>query len=399
MFFNDFVKLTATSLLAHKLRSALTLSGIAVGIAAVVMLTSIGEGVRRYVLSEFTQFGTTIIAINPGKTTTAGMSVGMFGSTRPLTIADAEALQRITHVNSVVPFVMGNAEIKGNNRRRRTTIYGVGSAFPEAFKMGIASGKFLPADDPDAPRAFAVLGHKVKQELFGNKNPLGSRIRIASDRYRVIGVMQSKGTVLGFDLDDTVYIPAARALGMFNRDSLIEIDVLYEENARVDRVVNNIKRILAARHGREDFTITTQQQMLDTMGSILNVLTLAVGAIGGISLFVGAIGIVTIMTISVNERISEVGVLRAIGAQQRHILALFLGEAVVLSAVGGVLGLVIGILISQLIQFFIPALPVYTPWHYVVIAEVLAIIIGLLAGVIPAQRAARLDPVEALRSE
>ena len=395
----DFLNLTGTSLIAHRMRSFLTALGISVGIAAVVLLTSIGEGLHQFVLSEFTQFGTTLISINPGKTTTSGANVGGFGTERPLTIEDSEALKRLPYARAVVPLVQGNAEVEADNRRRRTTIYGAGSEWPEAYNMRVKSGRFLPEDDPVAPRAFAVLGSKLRQELFGERNPLGQRITIGGSRYRVIGVMESKGTVLGFDLDDTVYIPAARALSLFNKDTLFQIDLMYEEGTTVDTVVEGIKSLLEARHDREDVTITTQQQMLDVLGSVLDVLTFAVGAIGGISLLVGAIGIVTIMTIAINERTNEIGLLRALGARQSQVLSLFLGEAIVLAAIGGLSGLVLGIGIAQLLHFALPALPVHTPVHYVLLAEAIAVVIGLLAGVLPARRAALLDPVEALRSE
>jgi len=373
--------------------------GIAVGIAAVVLLTSIGEGIHQFVLAEFTQFGTTIVAINPGKKSTHGISTGVFGTVRPLSIEDAEALKKLPLATSVVGFVQGNAEVEGNNRSRRTTIYGAGHEFPMAFRMPIKLGRFLPDDDPIAPRAFAVLGQKVKDDLFGNTNPLGQRIRIGGNRYRIIGVMESKGQVLGFDLDDTIYIPMARGLELFNREGLFEVDVMYDEGTDVDEVVDSIKRLLIARHGREDFTITTQQQMLDVLGSILDVLTFAVGAIGGISLLVGGIGIVTIMTISVTERTAEIGLIRALGAQHAQVLSLFLGEAVVLSAIGGIAGLALGIGIGQILTLAFPALPVHTTWLFVILAEGVAVIIGLIAGVAPARHAAQLDPVEALRSE
>jgi putative ABC transport system permease protein len=399
MLINDFLRLTSTSLIAHRMRSGLTALGIAVGIAAVVLLTSIGEGVHRFVLAEFTQFGTTLVAINPGKATTAGGSMGVFGTERPLSIEDAEALARLPYASAVVPFVQGNAEVDVQNRRRRTTVYGAGPDMPEAFSMKVKSGRFLPADDPLAPRAFAVLGSKLRSELFGDSNPLGKRITIAENRYRIIGVMESKGTILGFDLDDTVYIPAARALSLFNNESLVEIDVMYEENVPVEKVVAGIRSTLIARHGKEDFTITTQQQMLDVLGSVLNVLTFAVGAIGGISLLVGAIGIVTIMTIAINERTNEIGLLRALGAKKSQVLMLFLGEAVVLSAAGGLGGLIFGVGSAQLLHIALPTLPVHTPIFYVILAEIIAVVIGLIAGVVPARRAAMLDPVEALRSE
>ncbi len=399
MISRDYLNLTLRSLGDHRLRSFLTALGIGVGIAAVVLLTSIGEGIHRFVLSEFTQFGTNLVAINPGKATTSGTSMGVFGNERPLTIDDATALERLPYTRAVVPFVQGNAEVEAGNRRRRASIYGIGPAMPEAFSMAVKSGRFLPADDPGAPRAFAVLGSKLRKELFNNSNPLGQRITIGGSRYRVIGVMESKGTVLGFDLDDTAYIPAARAMALFNRDGLFEIDLLYEENAPLDKVVSAIQRTLEARHGRDDVTITTQQQMLDVLGSVLNILTFAVAAIGGISLLVGAIGIVTIMTIAVNERTREIGLLRALGASRGQVLGLFLGEAIILSAIGGASGLAIGLGLAQLLNLLLPALPVHTPWLYVLLAEVSAALIGLAAGVLPARRAARLDPVEALRAE
>lgn len=399
MYSRDLLKLTGSSILAHRLRSGLTALGIAVGIAAVVLLTSIGEGIHHFVLSEFSQFGTNLIGINPGRTTTSGQSLGMFGNERPLTIEDAEALKKLPVTQAVIAVVQGNAEVEAGNRRRRTTVYAVGAQMPQVFSIRVQQGRFLPDDDPVAPRAYAVLGSKLRDELFSDQNPLGQRITIGGDRFRIIGIMESKGSVLGIDLDDTVYIPAARGLNLFNREGLAEIDVLYPKYMDPDKVVRDLKQALEARHGREDFTITTQQQMLDVLGSVLNVITFAVAAIGAISLLVGAIGIVTIMTISVNERTSEIGLLRALGARQRQILGLFLGEAIVLAMIGGVGGLMLGTGIAQLLHFFLPALPVHTPLSYVILAEMTALVIGLLAGVLPASRAAKMDPVEALRTE
>jgi len=395
----DFIGFSLSSVMAHRTRSMLTTMGIAVGIAAVVLLTSIGEGVNRFVLAEFTQFGTNIVAINPGKATTFGAPTGVFNTVRPLSLEDSDALNRIPHVTSVVPVVQGNAEVEGSGRQRRTMVYGVGSQFPEAFKFQVAAGDFLPDDDPRAPRAYAVLGSKLKSELFGEANALGERIRVGGDRYRVVGYMQSKGQVLGFDLDDTVYIPAARALDLFGREGLMEIDVLYAEGAPADEVVAGVNRVLVSRHGGEDFTVTAQQQMLDVLGSVLGVLTFAVGALGGISLLVGGVGILTIMIIAVRERTSEIGLLRALGATRQQILRVFLGEAVILSALGGVMGLVLGIGGAWLLHFAIPAMPVHTPVSYILMAEAMAVVIGLAAGVTPARRAAAMEPLEALRAE
>ncbi len=400
MLIQDFLPFTASSIIAHRMRSFLTALGIAVGIAAVILLTSIGEGVHQFVLSEFTQFGTNLIGIAPGKSSTrGGPSASVINSVRPLSIEDAEALRRVPHVEYVDPSAQGNADVEADGKSRRVTVYGVGHEMAQTFRMKVKAGSFLPPDDPSAARAFVVLGAKVKQELFGTANPLGTRIRIGSERYRVIGVMEAKGQVLGFDLDDTVYIPVSRALELFNRAGLMEIHLTYRSNAPLETVVEGIKKVLLARHGREDFTITPQQKMLEVMGSVLDVLTFAVGALGGISLLVGGVGILTIMTMAVTERTSEIGLLRSLGAKRSQILALFLGEAALLAAVGGVAGLALGVGLAQLLHAAFAALPVHTPWSYVVLAEGIAVTIGLLAGVLPARRAAMLDPVEALRSE
>lgn len=399
MLLGDAMRFTLASITAHRLRSGLTGLGIAIGITAVVLLTSIGEGIHKFVLTEFTQFGTHLIAINPGKTVTHGTPVGTIATVRPLSIDDATALTTLSQVRAVVPVVQGNAEAEYNGKRRRTTIYGVGPEMPTVFRFTVGSGRFLPVDDPQAPRTFAVLGSKVRTELFGTNNPLGERIRIADNRYTVIGTMESKGQVLGFDMDEAVYIPTVKAMELFNRDSLMEIDVLYSEGAETAEITAGIRRVLNARHGSEDYTITTQEQMLKTLGSVLDVLTFAVGALGGISLLVGGVGILTIMTITVNERTSEIGLLRALGARRTHILGLFLGEAIILAALGGGAGLILGTGGGQLLHLLVPALPVHISWFYVILAESLAVTIGLLAGVLPARHAARLDPVEALRAE
>ena len=295
-----------------------------------------GQGVHNYVLAEFAQFGSNLIIVEPGHITTAGVPspVGIFATVRPLTIDDAEAPLHAPYVLMTDAVVAGNAEIAANGKRRRVNLFGIGSDMPQVLHLNVGMGSFLPHDDQHAPRAFAVLGSLAKEELFGDANPLGSRIEVGGRRFRIVGVMESKGQMLGMELNDGIYIPAQRAQELFNREGLVGIHVVYDPQAPTDKVVEGIRRMLIARHGREDFTIMTQQQMQDVASSVLGVLTFAVAALGSISLLVGGVGILTIMTIAVSERKTEIGMLRALGADRGQVLILFLAEAALLAAVG-----------------------------------------------------------------
>ncbi len=396
----DAARFAWRSIAAQRMRSFLTLAGIAVGIAAVILLTSIGEGIHRFVLAEFSQFGTNVIGIAPGRSSArGGAPSGLPTSVRPLTLEDAQALQHVPGVVGVVPTAWGNAEAQARGRVRRTTIYGVSPDALPLFGMRVAVGQFLPGEGTDDARAFAVVGSKLKQELFGSDNALGERLRVGGQSFRIVGVLAPKGQFLGIDLDDTAFIPAARALELFNRDGLTEINLSYAEGASAKAVAAAAEAVLKARHGRADFTVTTQEEMLSTLSNILDILTMAVAALGSISLLVGAVGIVTIMTIAVAERTHEIGLLLALGSRRGTVLRLFLGEAVVLAVLGSLLGVAVGFGLAQAIRLAIPALPVSTPLLYVLLAVGSSALIGLVAGVLPARRAARLDPVEALRSE
>jgi putative ABC transport system permease protein len=399
MAWSDLLQLALRSIVSQKQRSFLTALGLIIGIAAVVILTSIGRGIHHFVLSEFTQFGTHLIAVYPGKTTTFGVSGATISTVRPLTTADADSLKPLEQIQAVMPVIQGNALIEAGAKQRRANVIGVSAALPQVWQIKVSSGRFLPDDSLDNPRAFAVLGSKMQQELFGNASPLGQRIRIGNDRFRVLGVMEAKGQMLGFDLDDTVYVPSSKAMEMFNRQGLMEIDVLYSSEADSARVEQTIKRRLIARHGAEDFNIVTQNQMLKKMDSVLSVLTMAVAALGSISLLVGSVGILTIMTIAVSERITEIGLLRAIGAEQQVIFSLFLSEAVILSVLGGAGGVLLGVSLVRLVSSFLPALPVQLAWSYISAAFLISVLIGIAAGVMPAIKAARLNPLQALRAE
>ncbi|HMV93821.1 ABC transporter permease [Thauera sp.] len=399
MRWRDALHLALRAITAHRLRSLLTLLGIGVGIAAVILLTSIGEGLHRFVLAEFGQFGTNVINLHPGRQGARGGPPGLPSTARDLTLDDADALARLPHVRHVTGSVSGNAEVRAQGRVRRSTVLGVGPQMQEVYSMRVRVGQFLPPDEAASARAFVVLGPKLARELFGSTIALGEHVEIGAERFRVVGVMEEKGQFLGIDLDDAAYIPVVRGMALYQRDGLMEIALTYDPEAPAARVAEAVKKRMIARHGREDFTVLTQEDMLATLSNILDLLTAAVGALGAISLLVGGVGIVTIMSIAVTERTGEIGLLVALGARRRTILALFLGEAVVLAGIGGLLGLLVGAGLAQLVGVLVPAMPVATPWRYALAAEGVAIVVGLAAGVLPARRAARLDAVEALRAE
>jgi putative ABC transport system permease protein len=276
----------------------------------------------------------------------------------------------------------------------------VNSEVPAIWKFHIGVGRFLPEGDPRRGAPLVVLGPKLKREIFGERNALGEHVRVGGRRFLVIGIMAPKGRLLGFDIDDSAYVPVAAAQELFNQPELQEIDVLFTPGMESSVVAAGIRTVLMERHdGEEDFTITTQDEMLDVMGRVLGIVSVAVGGIGAISLVVGAIGILTMMWISVNERRAEIGLAKAIGAGRGQILRLFLVEAILLSLAGGLLGVLVGLGIARLLQLGIPGLPVETPMLYVLAALAVSILVGLASGVLPARRAAALDPIEALRAE
>ena len=396
----DLIGFAGGAVWAHRLRSLLSLLGIAIGVGAVILLTAIGEGTRYFVLAQFTQFGTNILAINPGKIKTLGIPGILGGTTHKLTLEDADALSRVPGVAAVVPMAMGMGRVEAEGRGRSVNVFGVTADMPAVWRFTIGQGEFLPAGDFDRATSVTVLGPKMKRELFEDRNPLGAIIRIAGYRFRVIGVMEPKGQILGFDLDDAVYVPVANAMRMFNLDELMEVDVAYQSARMVDRVVETVREILIHRHNdTEDFSITTQAAMLESLDEIMRIVTLAAAGIAGISLVVGALGIVTMMWISVGERVSEIGLLRAMGALPRQIFLIFLVESVILSALGGVLGIGLGMLGAFGLTLVLPGLPVIVDEQYLVGGLVVAIGAGLLSGVAPARRAIRIDPVEALHAD
>jgi len=396
----DLLLFVLSALRGQRLRSFLSALGVGIGVAAVILLTSLGEGTREYVVSQFTQFGTNLMGVNPGKVKTFGMPGVFGGTTHKLTVDDALAIRHLPGVVRVVPLAMGQARVEGNGRGRSVFIYGVNHEATAAWRFTVAQGGFLPPMDPHRRGSFAVLGPKLARELFGETSSLGRRVRIGGWSLRVIGVMAPKGQLLGFDLDDAAYIPVGTAMALFNMDELNEIDVLAASSEAIGPVKERVRRLLVRRHrGEEDFTITTQDEMLSTFGRVIGIITIAVSGIAGISLLVGAMGILTIMWISVHERTSEIGILRAVGVRRKSIERIFLIEAVLLAVAGGGGGLAVGLGLTVLARALVPGLPVSTPAFAIVAAVGMSLAVGILSGWVPARRAASLDPIEALREE
>jgi putative ABC transport system permease protein len=396
----DLTGLTVEALRAHRMRYGLSALAIAVGIAAVVLMASIGEGMHRFIMSQMSQFGSTLVAVAPGKTTTGGVPGSLGGSTRHLTLDDARALGRLPGVASIVPTAYGSAIVKHGDRGRRVYVYGITPDFQQVWSWKLAIGENVPTKDWDRSSPVVILGTKVKHELFGDTNPLGAVVRIGESRFRVIGVMEPKGQYLGFDLDDSAFIPVANALRLFNLTELSEIDLLAATPDDIDPVAKRAEALMKQRHdGYEDVTVVTQKEAQETVNNILNIVAGVVTGIAAISLLVGAIGILTIMWIVVQERVSEIGLVKALGATRAQIIVWYLFEAAVTALVGGVGGLATGMGGAALLHAVVPGLETYTRPDMVLAAVAMALGVGLAAGVAPALRAARLDPVDALRGE
>jgi len=393
----DLVAFALGAVRGHRVRTLLTLLGVAIGVAAVVILTALGDGARRYVTEQFESLGSNLLAVVPGKTETTGAAAFMSVTTEDLTLSDVEALaRRVPDVRRVAPMTMASTTVSHGVRRRQLAVIGTTSEFLEVRRLALARGRFLPPGDLRRGVAVAVLGAVAARELFPADDPLGKIVRIGDVRARVIGVLAPTGTQLGVDFDEIALIPVARAMRLFNRRSLFRILVDVSAYADLETTKRRVIALMTERHGEEDVTVITQDAMLSSFSSILQTLTLAVAAIAAVSLGVAGIGIMNVMLVSVTERTSEVGLLRAVGVERGQITRVFLAEAALLSAAGGVLGLVVGLLGVAILVGLYPVLPARPPLWAVASAFGLALAVGLVFGLIPARRAARLDPVTAL---
>jgi len=332
--------------------------------------------------------------------TTFGIPGVFGGTTHQLTLEDADALRRVPDAAKVVPVVFGQGRVEAEGRGRDVYIYGATHDASAAWKFPVAQGTFLPEIEANRRAGYVVLGPKLAREILPGASPLGRRVRIGGAGFVVVGIMEPKGQFLGFDLDDSAYIPVASGMDLFNVTELNEVDVLAANTEAIPSVVSEVRRVLTARHrGNEDFTITTQTEMLDTFGRVMDIVTVAVSAIAGISLLVGAIGILTIMWISVNERTAEIGLLRALGVTRRGVERLFLLEAALLASAGGLSGLAVGYGLGAILTAAFPGLPIRTPPMAAAGALAMSLAVGMASGWLPARKAAGLDPVEALRAE
>lgn len=394
----DYVRFALTALLGHRLRSVLSLLGVAVGVAAVIMLTSLGEGARLYVTQEFASLGTNLVIVLPGRVETTGM-MPLFGNSQSdLTLADATAIvRRVPQVRRVAPLAVGSATARSGERSREVTVLGATADMLAVRRLSMRIGEYLPGGDPEQAPRVCVLGAGLQRELFPGRSPLGQILRLGEERYRVIGVVAPRGTSMGMNLDDAVHVPVSLTMKMLDTTSLFRILIEVASRDDMSAVRDRALAVLTERHdGREDVTILTQDAVLGSFNKILSILTIALGAIGAISLGVAGVGIMNVMLVSVSERTSEVGLLKALGATSGQILAAFLVEAAILSFVGGLLGLAAGFAAGRALGELYPSFPVSAPMWAVWGALAVSATVGLAFGVLPARRAARLEPIAAL---
>jgi putative ABC transport system permease protein len=376
------------------------LLAISIGVASVITLTSVGEGARRYISGEFADLGTNLLIMLPGRSDTAGaglqgMLIGETG--RDLTLDDTIAISRSPYVDRVAPLVIGGGAVSWRSRDRESTVIGANAAFNEIQRWEMASGQFLPETDLEVLSPVCVIGSVIANELFGSTPPVGEWVRIGETRCRVIGVLAQAGMTLFFDTDELIVVPVANAQQIFNTPSLFRILVEASSAEQMERARSDIIDIVTRRHqGIEDFTVITQDAVLSTFDSIFGVVTGALAAIAGVSLIVAGVLIMNVMLVAVSQRTGEIGLLKALGATRQQIVVLFLAEASSLSLLGGLIGYGIGEAASWALRTSYPIIDFQAPVWAALAGLAVAMVSGLVFGILPARRAAQLDPVEAL---
>ena len=398
LLMRDAIRFSWQALSANTTRSFLMLLAMSIGVGSVIILTALGEGARNYVTAEFSSLGTNLVIVIPGRNETSGGVATMIGITeRDLTLDDAMALTRHPKVSRIAPFNIGAAEISWQGRKRESTIQGSTHELLELRKWKMAQGQFLPKADISRANSVCVIGTNIRNELFGAHAALGQWVRIGDRRFRVIGILADEGQSMGFDVKDAVIIPVASAQSLFNVASLFRIFVEVKTREALPKVMTFIKDTIKDRHqGAEDVTVITQDAVLKTFDRILSALTYAVGGIAAISLIVAGILIMNVMLVAVSQRTSEIGLLKSLGASAKAILNLILIEAILLSSLGALAGLIIGHIGSWAIRYAFPILPAYPPTWATLASIIVALVTGVLFSLLPAKKAAQLDPVVAL---
>ena len=395
----DTLRFARDAATGYPMRTALSVLAMSIGVAAVVILTALGDGARRYVVGQFSSIGTNLVIVLPGRSGTGGFNPANAITTTPrdLTIDDAAALRRAPAVSRVAPLTVGTSEISFGGRLREIMVAGSTSDFIPIRNFELAQGRGLPDEDWNRGSSVAVIGNKIREEVFGNEPAVGQLIRVGDRRLRVIGVLKPVGQGLGMNTDELVIVPVALAQAMFNTNTLFRILVEARSREAIPEAKVQVMEILKQRHrGEEDVTVITQDAILATFDKLLGTLTLGVAGIAAISLAVAGILVMNVMLVAVTQRTGEIGLLKALGAPARTIRLAFLTEAAMLSTVGAVVGYLLGQLGAFALRQFFPVFPAYPPDWAVIAGLSTALGTGLLFGVMPARRAAQLDPVQAL---
>ena len=395
----DLLRFARDAATGNPLRASLLILAMAIGVAAVVVLTALGDGARRYVVNEFSSLGTNLVIVLPGRSQTGGFNPGnaITSTPRDLTIDDAQALLRASSVRRVAPLLIGTSEISHGGKLRETMLAGTTAEYIDVRTLKLAQGRFLSPGDWRRGAPEAVIGATIRDELFGAEPAVGQLVRIGDRRFRVAGVMASTGQGLGMNTDEVIFIPVSLAQAMFNSNTLFRILVEANNREAIEKTKAQVLDIIKLRHDdEEDVTVITQDAVLATFDKLLGALTLAVAGIAAISLAVAGILVMNVMLVSVTQRTAEIGLLKALGATRRTIRTAFLTEAAMLSLAGALLGYLLGQAGAATIRLLYPVFPAYPPGWAVLAGLGTALVTGILFGVLPARRAAALDPVQSL---
>jgi len=394
----DIIRFAFRASTGYPTRTLLMLLAMAIGVGSVVVLSTLGTGARNYVISQFSSLGTNLLIVLPGRSETVGGPPPLLGVTpRDLTLEDAMALLRSSNIRYVAPISLGAAPVSRGKLEREVTILGSTPHLFQIRQLSMAGGRFLPEGDTSRATAVCVLGYKIKHELFGNNSALGETVRIGDRRFQIIGVLAKKGQSVGLDMADIVVIPVASAQALFNSASLFRIMIEANDRDAISRAKNTILKIIRERHdGEDDVTVISQDAILATFDRIFTALTLTVTGIAAISIAVAGILIMNVMLIAVSQRRTEVGLLKAIGAPNGQIVTLFLAESAILSIIGAALGLLLAAGVTWVVARLYPHFPLNIPLWSIWAAVSVSVTTGLIFGVMPAMRAARLDPVLSL---